>query len=86
VVHLHSGPQVHVWTASPPGLAAGQAPDLSVVNRPIRRVGLSPTYLVSFTGCFGAIISGGRPGRGGGMKQGSCRPESVGVSEGYEIM
>src|SRR6266511_1436946 len=28
---------------SPPRLAAGQAPDRSVVNRPIRRVGLSPT-------------------------------------------
>ncbi len=44
----------------PSHLAAGQAPDLSVVNRRIRRVGLSPTYLVSFTGCFGAMNSGGR--------------------------
>src|SRR5664280_1676950 len=28
---------------SPPALRPGQAPDRSVVNRPIRRVGLAPT-------------------------------------------
>lgn len=39
---------------SPRHLAARQAPDRSVVNRPIRRVGLSPTSATTFTGCCGA--------------------------------
>ncbi len=38
---------------SPPRLAGGQAPGRSVVNRPIRRVGLSPTNPTTFTGCCG---------------------------------
>jgi len=36
---------------SPRRLAARQAPGRSVVNRPIRRVGLSPTSASTFTGC-----------------------------------
>jgi hypothetical protein len=39
---------------SPPHLAGGQAPGRSVVNRPIRRVGLKPTSATTFTGCCGA--------------------------------
>jgi hypothetical protein len=38
---------------SPPNLAVGQAPGRSVVNRPIRRVGLTPTSYAPFTGCCG---------------------------------
>ena len=38
---------------SPSNLAAGQAPVRSVVNRLIRRVGLSPTYYAPFAGCCG---------------------------------
>jgi hypothetical protein len=39
-----SARRFYVRTAqSPPALRPGQAPDRSVVNRPIRRVGLAPT-------------------------------------------
>src|SRR5436189_6376962 len=36
-------------------LRGQQAPGRSVVNRPIRRMGLSPMSATTFTGCFGAI-------------------------------
>ena len=39
---------------STPRLAGGQAPGRSVVNRPTRPVGLSPTSATTFTGCGGA--------------------------------
>jgi len=36
---------------SPPLLAGGQAPDRSIVNRPTRSVGLSPTTADTITNC-----------------------------------
>ena len=36
-------------------LRGQQAPGRSVVNRPIRRMGLSPMSATTFTGCFGVI-------------------------------
>jgi hypothetical protein len=51
-----SARRFYVRTAqSPPALRPGPAPDRSVVNRPIRRVGLSPTNCAPFAGCCEVI-------------------------------